>query len=138
MKISNKTRGEYAVDHTSNDTLPIVLRLKIQTCIGDYERINHKSPTLVILSRKVRNALFNAGLLYTPSFFSDLQNRDALTGKEFKLMIYDTNELPEKKRASIEKMLSENPETVYMGRTNWCGFGNKIKCSSLEKYDFKV
>lgn len=137
MERLNITYEEGLAHSAFNDMLPKILDERVKTCIGNYRDKNGKSPNAVILSDEARNALFNAGLLNIPLSFSSLQSRDTLTGKEFQLGVYNIDELPKKKRSVIEKRLSETPGTIYMGRTNWRGLGNKIRSSSLEAYEFK-
>lgn len=115
--------------------LSVVLRSRTETYRGNYRENsrNYKFPNAVILSKEAKEILLFAGLLRSASL-SGYPGRDTLLNGDSQLKVYNIDELPEEKRLSIEKMFSDNPGTLYMGRASWLG---NIKENSLEWYDLR-
>jgi len=134
MEESGQNRGIFEY-HISEDTLPQLLETKIDTCVQSYRRDNPRLPNAIILSKEARAALSNVELLETSSFISGLHERDAVVGKDFRLDVYNVNELSKAKKLDAEKMFLKNPGSLYLARTGWLG---KIKEKSLEWYNFEA
>ncbi|OGJ20180.1 hypothetical protein A3K73_02220 [Candidatus Pacearchaeota archaeon RBG_13_36_9] len=111
---------------------------KIETCMHSYKKDHGKLPSLAILSGNAKSTLSLAGLLEIPSFISSIHVRDAVVGKNFRLDVYDVDELSAVRRLEVKKIFSWKPGTLYLGRTTWWGLGNKVREESLEWYNFRA
>ncbi|MDP3027581.1 MAG: hypothetical protein Q8N63_07795 [Nanoarchaeota archaeon] len=134
MEISDKTHKEDFANSALESMIPIVLRLRIQTCIGNYDDMNSKSPNAIILSKKARAALHNAGLLDNFYSVSEGKRRVTLFEGDLKLEVYHIDELAEEKRSEVNNNFSSNPKIIYLGRTSFLG---KLKEKSLKEYKFE-
>ena len=102
-------------DSELQGALSEVLRVRIETYRGNYKENNREFPNAAISSKEAREVLLFVELLRSATLSGYLE-RDTLLKGDSQLKVYNADELPEEKRLSIEKMFSDNPGTLYMGR----------------------
>ena len=88
------TPHEGDFDHLAfNDMLPRVLEEKVKTHIGNYEREEHRTPNIVILSNKARAVMHGIGLLDDFYSVSKGKRRVTLFEGKLKLEVYHIDEM---------------------------------------------